>query len=37
MVKAIAVSGIRDKGLLNHDRVLSNGWHYNFMHKQSCN
>ena len=31
-VKAIAACGIRDKDL---DKVLSNGWYYNFMHRQS--
>ena len=33
-VKAIAACGIRDKGLLDQDKVLSNGWYYSFMRRQ---
>jgi len=34
-VKAITVCRIRDKGLLDRDKVPSNGWYYNFKRKQS--
>jgi len=35
VVKAIAMCRIHDKGALDQDKVLSNGWYYNFMHGQS--
>jgi len=34
-VKSIAACGIRNKGSLEVDKVLSNGWYYHFMSRQS--
>jgi len=34
-VKAIPACGICYKDLLDWDKVLSNGWYYSFMHRQS--
>ena len=34
-VKSIAVCGICDKGRLNPNKILSNGWYYCFMGRQS--
>ena len=34
-VKSIAAHGIRDKGHLDADKVLSNGWYYCFMSRQN--
>jgi len=34
-VKSIAACGIRNKGGLKADKVLSNGWYYCFMSRQS--
>ena len=34
-VKSIAACGIDDRGCLELDQVLSNGWYYRFMSRQS--
>ena len=35
-VKAKAACGIRDKGILNWDKLLFDEWYYNFMRRLSC-
>ena len=34
-VKSVAACGICDKGHLDPDKILSNGWYYHFMGRQS--
>ena len=33
--KSIAACGIRDKGRLDPNKIVSNGWYYRFMGRQS--